>query len=391
MALLEQLDDAGVRELSRQSDDLGVLSVYVNADPSQDPNLLAAGIDLKNRFRELQRRASEGDGIERGRDVAAALERLWPQVETLVTPAVSGRGRIVFLALDSDWTMQFESAMPVATRLVLDSGPFIHPLLELLDEGRRAGVVVITAEDARLLEWHLGSLRTVQSMENEYVQAPHERAGQIGGGPPGQFNTPVREQRKARERERSERFLDHVVEAAVKVAEENGWQRILVSGGDTWTEAAVSRFPQPVRDRVLADSRVLSGVDDASLARMLTERLHAQHKEYEQQLLTEVRDAAGTKSGALGLSEVTGALNDGRVAHLVYDPEVRYVGSVDANGLLYAGAEAPAGAQVTAEPRLTERLVERALEIGARITPVEGAAAGGVLAEADGIGALLRW
>ncbi|MGV0801043.1 hypothetical protein ABQF26_29015, partial [Mycolicibacterium elephantis] len=232
-----------VRELSRQSDDLGVLSVYVNADPSQDPNLLAAGIDLKNRFRELQRRASEGDGIERGRDVAAALERLWPQVETLVTPAVSGRGRIVFLALDSDWTMQFESAMPVATRLVLDSGPFIHPLLELLDEGRRAGVVIITAEDARLLEWHLGSLRTVQSMENEYVQAPHERAGQIGGGPPGQFNTPVREQRKARERERSERFLDQVVEAAVKVAEENGWQRILVSGGDTWTEAAVSRFP----------------------------------------------------------------------------------------------------------------------------------------------------
>ncbi|MCV7222593.1 hypothetical protein H7I95_16945 [Mycolicibacterium elephantis] len=390
MAMLEQLDDAGVRELSRRSDDLGVLSVYVKADPSQDPNLLAAGIDLKNRFRELRRRASEGDGIERGRDVAAALDRLWPQVEALVASAVSGRGRIVFFALDSDWTMQFDSAMPVTPRLVLDSGPFIHPLLEMLDEGRRAGVVIITAEDARLLEWHLGSLRTVQSMENEYVEAPHERAGQIGGGPPGQFNTPVREQRKARERERIERFLDQAVEAAVKVAEENGWQRILVSGGDTWTEAAVSRFPATLRDKVLADSRVLSGVDDASLARMVTERLHAQHKEYEQQLLTEVRDAAGTKSGALGLSEVTGALNDGRVAHLVYDPEVRYVGSVDTNGLLYAGEEAPAGAQVTAEPRLTERLVERALEIGARITPVEGAA-GGVLAEADGIGALLRW
>ncbi|WP_241566787.1 MSMEG_1130 family ribosome hibernation factor [Mycolicibacterium elephantis] len=388
--MLEQLDDAGVRELSRRSDDLGVLSVYVKADPSQDPNLLAAGIDLKNRFRELRRRASEGDGIERGRDVAAALDRLWPQVEALVASAVSGRGRIVFFALDSDWTMQFDSAMPVTPRLVLDSGPFIHPLLEMLDEGRRAGVVIITAEDARLLEWHLGSLRTVQSMENEYVEAPHERAGQIGGGPPGQFNTPVREQRKARERERIERFLDQAVEAAVKVAEENGWQRILVSGGDTWTEAAVSRFPATLRDKVLADSRVLSGVDDASLARMVTERLHAQHKEYEQQLLTEVRDAAGTKSGALGLSEVTGALNDGRVAHLVYDPEVRYVGSVDTNGLLYAGEEAPAGAQVTAEPRLTERLVERALEIGARITPVEGAA-GGVLAEADGIGALLRW
>ncbi|MCV6982219.1 hypothetical protein H7I53_18580 [Mycolicibacterium pulveris] len=390
MVMLEQLDDAGLRELSRRGDELGVLSVYVNADPSQDPNLLAAAIDLKNRYRELQRRASEDGSLERGREVAAALDRLWPQIETLLTPAVSGRGRIAFFGLGSDWTSHLESAMPVTTRLVFDSGPFIHPLLEMLDEGRKAGVVIITADDARLLEWHVGVLRAVQTMENEYVQAPHERAGQIGGGPPGQFNTPVREQRKARQRERSERFLDQVVDAVAKVAEENGWQRILVSGGDTWTDAAISRFPATVRDKVLADTRVLSGVDDASLARMVTERLHTQHKEYEQQLLTQVREAAGTKSGALGLSEVTGALNDGRVAHLVYDPEVRYVGSVDANGLLYAGEEAPPSAKATPEPRLTERLVERALEIDARITPVEGAS-GGVLAEANGIGALLRW
>lgn len=390
MVLVEQFDDAGLRDLTRRGDELGVLSVYVNADPSEDPNLAAAAIDLKNRFRELQRRVAEDGAFERGRDVATALERLWPQIETLMTPAVSGRGRMAFAALAGDWTLQLESAMPVPNRLVLDSGPFIHPLLELLDEGRRAGVVVITAENARLLEWHMGSLRTVQSMENEYVQAPHERAGQIGGGPAGQFNTPVREQRKARERERSQRFLDQVVETAVGLAEQHGWQRILVSGGDAFTEAAVSRFPATVRDTVLTDSRVLSGVDDTSLARMLTERLHTEHKEYEQQLLTDVRDAAGTKTGVLGLSEVAGALNDGRVAHLVYDPEVRYVGSVDANGLLYAGEEAPAGRQVTAEPRLTERLVERALEIGAWITPVEGAA-DGALTEVDGIGALLRW
>jgi hypothetical protein len=40
--------------------------------------------------------------------------------------------------------------------------------------------------------------------------------------------------------------------------------------------------------------------------------------------------------------------------------------------------------------RLTERMVERALDTGARLTPVEGAADDG-LAEASGIAALLRW
>jgi hypothetical protein len=51
---------------------------------------------------------------------------------------------------------------------------------------------------------------------------------------------------------------------------------------------------------------------------------------------------------------------------------------------------APSSRASTADPRLTERIVERALETGARVTPVEGAASDG-LAEASGIAAVLRW
>jgi hypothetical protein len=40
-----------------------------------------------------------------------------------------------------------------------------------------------------------------------------------------------------------------------------------------------------------------------------------------------IRDAAmAGRGGALGLSEVTAALNDARVEHLVYDPAIRYAG-----------------------------------------------------------------
>jgi hypothetical protein len=42
------------------------------------------------------------------------------------------------------------------------------------------------------------------------------------------------------------------------------------------------------------------------------------------------------------------------------------------------------------EPRFTERLVERALRTGAQVSPIEGAADGGV-GNAAGIAALLRW
>jgi hypothetical protein len=136
---------------------------------------------------------------------------------------------------------------------------------------------------------------------------------------------------------------------------------------------------------------VLIQLDQAALSETITERLRAEHSEQEERLARDIREAAlGAGSGAVGLSDVVGALNEGRVAHLVYDPEVRYEGSIGADGTLRAGHERAADGPATPEPRLTERLVERALETGARVSPVEGAARG-ALAEADGIAALLRW
>ncbi|MEO8816298.1 MAG: hypothetical protein ABI307_11160 [Mycobacterium sp.] len=360
-------------------------------DPSQDPNGHAAGIELRNRFRELQRRVAKDAGSGQGREIAAALERLWPQIENLLDPTASGRSRIAFAALDTDWILRLESAMPVANRVVLDDGPFIHPLLELLDEGRTAGVVLVSAEEVRLLEWRVGSLALLSRIEQPYVEASHERAGQVGGGPKGQFNTPMREQRQARDRDRGQRFLDRAIKVAAELAGDRGWERILVSGGDRWTEPTVARFPQTLRGKVFADARVLSGLDDGALAAVVTEWAHQQHAECERQLLEQVRDAAASGAGALGLSEVTAALNAGRVDRLVYDPQVRYTGTVGGDGALYGGDEVgPKGHPGTPEPRLTERLVERALKTGVRISPVEGAADAG-LKDAAGVAALLRW
>jgi hypothetical protein len=391
MVAIEWLDHDSLWALSRRTDKLGVLSVYLNADPRQDPNLQGAAIDLKNRFRELRCRVLEDKGAEGGRDVVAALDRLWPQIEDLTSPAVSGRSRIAFAALDSGWMLRLESAMPVSNRVILGDGPFIHPLLELLDEGRAAGVVLISAQEARLFEWRAGSLRPLRRIEQPYVQAPHERAGQIGGGPEGQFHTPAREQRQARERGRMLQLLERVAEVAAGLAGYRGWERILVTGGERWIEPAVARFPRALRGKVFGDARIFNGRNDADLAAAVTEWVHDQRCEHQRQLLEHVRDIAGSGRTALGLSEVTAALNAGRAEHLMYDPQVRYQGTVGAGGSLYAGDEVgPNGHPVSPEPRLTERLVERALMTGARISPVDGAAETG-LKDADGVAALLRW
>jgi len=388
----DQLFDPGtIAALVRDAPEGGVLSVYVDADTGADPGLQAARIDIRNRLAELQRNVEAEGPAERAAAVGDALRRLGPEIERLTSPQASGRGRVLFAPLGGGDVTRIASQLPVANRVVLDDTAFVHPLLELLDEGRPAGIVLASQDEARLLEWRLGELQELERLEPVITEAPHERSGPVGSSPTAGASTPKKEQRAAREEVQTRRFLDRVGGTATTLAGERGWGRVLVSAGEELTEPLAQALAARLQDVIIRDKRVLIGLDNATLSETLTERLGADHAEREAQLVRDLRETAlGGGRAAVGLSDVVGALNEARVDHLIYDPGVRYQGSVDADGLLHAGTERPGQAPVTPDPRLTERLVERALDTGARVTPVEGAAQD-ALSEADGIAARLRW
>jgi hypothetical protein len=369
----------------------GVLSIYVRADNGADPGLRGAAIDIGNRLAELQRNIDAEGPPERARMLAAALRRLAPELGRLTSPQERGRGRALFAPLEDGPPTRVATQLPVANRVVLAPTAFVHPLLELLDEGRPAGVVLASQREARILEWRLGELEELERLQADVVEAPHERSGPVGSSPTARASTPMGEQRAARERVLTLRFLDRVGGTATALAGQRGWERVLISGGERLTEPLGRAMAARLQDVLIRDPRVLIGLDDAELAETITDRLRAVHREEERERIRAVRELAlGHGGAALGLSEVVGALNEGRVAHLLYDPEVRYEGAVDADGLLRAGGEQLAGLETTPEPRLTELIVERALRTGARVSPVEGAATD-ALAEAGGIAAVLRW
>jgi hypothetical protein len=389
----ELFDPDALLALARRTAPHGVLSIYVHADSGADPGLQRATIDIKNRVSELQRNIGADGPPDRAQALRDAIERFAGDIERLTSQQKPGRGRALFAPLDGEGeVIGFSSQMPFANRVVLAAGPVIHPLLELLDEGRPAGVLLASQDEAQLLEWRLGELRALERVEPEVIEAPHERSGPVGSSVSNRTGSPKREQRHARDRERVRRFLDQVTDTASRLATEHAWERVLVSGGDRLTDPLASALTLPPDIAVIRDPRGLAQLDRAALSETVTDQLHAQHAEHEARLVHAARDAAlGSGAGALGLSEVVSALNEARVSHLIYDPEVRYEGSVGEDGQLRAGDEArPSAPPPAPEPRLTERLVERALETGARVTPVEGAA-GTALAEAKGIAALLRW
>ena len=368
------LNDAVLLDLLRMEDPLGVLSVFV--EMPADGADRRAEIEIKNKLAHLEHRAGGNGSLLRAEALRSTLALVTPALERLLDPGATGRGGAVFATLSGPEIITLVTPMPLASRVVLDSRPFVRPLLELLDEGEPAGVVLTSAREVEVLDWRLGALRRLTRVTRE----PEEEHGQA---------TTPHDQRARRERDRQLRWIEEVAADVFRLAGEHGWERLLISGDERLTGPLVGALPVYLRANALLDARRLHEHDQPALAAAIAERLGQDRAGRNARLSRRVRAAAlGAQRGALGLSEVVAALNEGRAEHVIYDSALRYSGAVAPDGSLLAAGEAPGLGKE--EPRLLERILERAFHTGARVTPVDGSAADN-LADAGGIAALLRW
>ena len=382
------LGESQLLDLIRYDDPIGVLSIYV--DGAATATYRGAAIDIDNRLVELERSVTADGSPLVAASLTDTLRRIAPVVERLLDSGASGRGRVLFASLSKRELTLVSSAIRVSNRVVLESTPFIHPLLELIDEGRPAGVVLISARSADLLDWRLGHLRRVSHVRGGPALPYGERFGAVvANASRAQQSAPTRERTARRDRETHRHFVDQVGGEVARLAGARDWERILIAGDRRHTRPLADALPNWLRQNVVLDSRHLTDVDGPVLAIAVADRLASERAERHLALARRISDAAlGAGRGALGLTEVLAALNDARVEHLIYDPEVDYTGALGDDDVLLASSET-AGVAVQ-ESRLTERIVERCLLTAARITPLDAAAAE-TLADAGGIAALLRW
>ncbi|MEU0486513.1 hypothetical protein ABZ260_46035 [Streptosporangium sp. NPDC006013] len=96
--------------------------------------------------------------------------------------------------------------------------------------------------------------------------------------------------------------------------------------------------------------------------------------------------------GALDLRDMLNVLNGSRVAQLLLlDESSEWSGKRAAEGLFYPPDETPPGESTLVEEHRTgERMIERALDIDAEVIVLDRKASE-VLADVDGVRAILRW
>lgn len=389
------LDDTTIRDLIDFTDEHGVLSFYAGHTPAQaaDPQPTAP-IEIRNQIKALKADLADRDG-ETAKAVAARLDELGPDIDALVDPKAHGRGRALFVGVDSGRTESVALQIPFRERVVHHERAYVRPLVAAHDEGRAAGILAVSRSGARLLRWAVGEVTELEAYRFE----PSGDLDRQKTGPtpdmPQNPGTGVSHKEMFEERldEHRSRFLRQVADETSQRVKEHGWDRLIVAAATKLRDEAADHLAEDGY-RVLIADHAWEDAPPHEIAESAWPLLRSVHLDRERELAeAAVARALGGQAGAIGLRNVCAALNEGRVSRLLYRADLEIEGVVSDQGTIHPRVEghaAEADLEFTRERLFVERMIEKAVATDAQVTPVDAEVAG-KLDEHDGVAALLRW
>ncbi|GAA2871858.1 hypothetical protein GCM10010517_32190 [Streptosporangium fragile] len=386
-----EFDRAALRDVVSISDELGVLSFYLMANPREDASTRPAWrIRFRNEVTALRDRVVADPDRVRRMAVLKRLEALEPYFLQLLNPSESGPGRVMFAPVGSDevWTFAFQ--LPIPDHVTLDRAACVRPLVNAVEAAPPAGVVAVSRDGLRVVDYRYGMAREVDSTRFE-VDADDWRQAR---SPTPIDSSQQGTSRRDRFAHRVEDNLARLVRAeAPRVAEHatsRGWTALVLAGDVQLTEILAGELGGDV---IQVDAVVDSQIP-AKIVEYVEPQLTAARTRRGTELANRARDfALSGGRGALGLADTLAALNESRVANLLLAESCDWSGRRGADGLLYADGQVPPGVpeqELVREPAMAERMIERTLDIDAEVTVLDGRASEG-LAEFGGVAALLRW
>jgi len=369
-----------LRRLIEWRPENGILSVYVHVDPGDRGR--GWRIELRERLRALAEETSPHE--ERRAFEAAAGEVLERFPDNGAPP--EGRGHVGFIELAEKRPRSVWRSMQMGPRrvdVVRSQRPYVRPLVELFAEGPHVGVVLTSADRARLLDWSLGAIRELEDWELTLFSLDwrERKAERSIPGPRSWTSASGRDQFGQRLDANRQRFLREVGSLVGKELAERKWQHIIAFGIEEHPRELADGLGVAA-DRLHVVRQDLVTAPDGQVAERVATEVHELNTSQALELVREIEEAVGAEPGAaLGPQETLKALAEGRARHLVFDAERDYDGVPDAELGYDDGTDGvPVG----------ERLVELAVTTKAEITPVyeEPAAK---LEPHEGVVALLRY
>lgn len=374
-------DDIRQLQQYRSIPDSLVLSLYVNIDQSNAANLNRG---FATRVEGLLRQIAEDQSANGGSKQGLEVER--KRVRRFLDGYVPKRKALVlFSDSKQDFWWQHELQVELPTGARWSPQPWLRPLLEVIEEHDRFGVVLIDKHRARILAVDAGGIEQLAEIVSD-VPNKHATTGTDHIWSQGQMDRD--------HEEHVQRHAKRAVDELATVIDRLKLGRIVIGGPVEATTAFTGQLPKRIQQMIIG---TISAVVDANHDRLIAELRVVQEKaeqEDEAKLVDSMITAAMKGDRAvLGVSATLGAIQEGRVYRMVIARDFRIEGKEcgSCHVLVLDGDEKCAfcGSKLEAAPDLINRASHRVLDMGGKVQLVSGEAAA-KLAKA-GIGAVLRF
>jgi peptide chain release factor subunit 1 len=376
MADLETLVGWGIQSGSR------VLSVYLNVDQALEVNRSRGfEVPLGNILCSCEENLT--DERER-REFASAAGRVG---DFMSEYKPSGKSLAVFCNVSENLFWQRELKVPTRNAVFWNETPYVRPLMAVMDEFERYGVILTDRAQSRLFTVFMGE---IEEHHETFAEDEVRRSKATGTD---QMWSQMRFQRKAEERARW--HLKNVADLMDELSRKYAFDRLVLAGSVEARTEIHRLLPRRLLSRVVASVNLPIAASEKDVQEVTLAVERDVERAMEEKLVDDLITAAAKNDQAvIGVEATLGALHEGRIWKLVYAEGVRVQGSeCSACSILVAQERASCsycGAGVRTIKDVVARLGELAIDMDGKYEQVRGAAAERLRA-AGGVGAFLRY
>jgi hypothetical protein len=147
------VDGAALRSIAALADPVGVLTVYVTADPREGSATRPAWqVRITNELGALERRLRKDGDTARADLLAHRLADVDRELQALVDPSTPGQGRALFVALSGGTISTIAVQVPLGDSVELGRSAYVRPLLAALSSYPPAGVAAVSGHGVHLID-----------------------------------------------------------------------------------------------------------------------------------------------------------------------------------------------------------------------------------------------
>jgi len=359
-------------------------SLYLPIDPVNTPRHGAATI-AKNLLREELQRWEDSGQLD-----AATMRRLTDKGNKLVqfvslSRDAWRRGLIIIASDEGSFLKEYDLAIPVSPRLVIDRRPAIQPLIQLFDDHEPFAAVLVDRRQARLFLVQMGEVMIYEHESSLEIDGKHKKGGWFA----------LQQSKYARGIEKLVTIhLEEVIELLADLLKRGSANRIALGGPVEAVSQFETMLPPWMQQKVTAYLSTELFRSDQNIVEQAQVFMEQVERERENQLINEIitRVHKGDRA-AVGIDDVLDSMVQGKVYRLAVTADFTQSGfSCPSCGALFVRTAAKCPyCEAVPNPvaNIVELLVQQAITQGVAVEIVP--AGHPQLAPMGNIAAILRY